>query len=82
MVRTKNTAKKSNGGSAPRVILNFPRASGASGVERQRREALTSSKASTVGGGDVEKRNARHKVRLSLVSFFCLLTLPFFLIRL
>ncbi|KAG1734837.1 hypothetical protein EDB19DRAFT_1830470 [Suillus lakei] len=61
MARTKNTAKKSNGGSAPRVILNFPRASGASGVERQRREVLTSSKASTVGGGDVEKRNARHK---------------------
>ncbi|KAG1736067.1 hypothetical protein EDD22DRAFT_852300 [Suillus occidentalis] len=54
-------AKKSNGGSVPRVILNFARATGTSGVQRQRRQALTASKATTVGGGDVEKRNACHK---------------------
>ncbi|KAG1777143.1 hypothetical protein EV702DRAFT_1045535 [Suillus placidus] len=61
MVRIKHTAKKSNGGSVPHVILNFARATGTLGVEHQRRQALTASKATTVGGGDVEKRNACHK---------------------
>ncbi|KAG2342385.1 hypothetical protein BDR05DRAFT_949042 [Suillus weaverae] len=61
MVRTKHTAKKSNGDSVPCIILNFARATSTSGVECQCRQALTTSKATTVGGGDVEKRNACHK---------------------
>ncbi|KAG1849745.1 hypothetical protein F4604DRAFT_1934773 [Suillus subluteus] len=63
MARTKNTAKKSNGGSAPRVLLTTSRTgkTGTSGVDAQRRKALTASKVTTVGGGDLEKRNAHHK---------------------
>ncbi|KAG1850371.1 hypothetical protein DFJ58DRAFT_729251 [Suillus subalutaceus] len=63
MARTKNTAKKSNGGSAPRILLTTSRTgkTGTSGVDAQRRKALTASKVTTVGGGDLEKRNAHHK---------------------
>ncbi|KAG1857787.1 hypothetical protein F4604DRAFT_1931277 [Suillus subluteus] len=63
MACTKNTAKKSNGGSAPRVLLTTSRTgkTGTSGVDAQRRKALTASKVTTVGGGDLEKRNAHHK---------------------
>ncbi|KAG1858082.1 hypothetical protein F4604DRAFT_1684972 [Suillus subluteus] len=63
MARTKNTTKKSNGGSAPRVLLTTSRTgkTGTSGVDAQRRKALTASKVTTVGGGDLEKRNAHHK---------------------
>ncbi|KAG1887879.1 hypothetical protein F4604DRAFT_1916751 [Suillus subluteus] len=63
MARTKNTAKKSNGGSAPRILLTTSRTgkTGTSGVDTQRRKALTASKVTTVGGGDLEKRNAHHK---------------------
>ncbi|KAG1726651.1 uncharacterized protein EDB91DRAFT_1086734 [Suillus paluster] len=45
MVRTKNTAKKSTGGSAP----------------RPEKEGLTASKVKPVGGGDIEKRDAHYK---------------------
>ncbi|KAG1732957.1 hypothetical protein EDB19DRAFT_1911772 [Suillus lakei] len=61
MVHTKHTTKKSNGGSVSYIILNFSRATSTSGVDHQRRKALTASKATTVGGRDVEKRNAYHK---------------------
>ncbi|KAG1822766.1 uncharacterized protein BJ212DRAFT_1477181 [Suillus subaureus] len=63
MACTKNTTKKSNGGSAPCVLLTTSRTgkTSTSGVDVQRRKALTTSKVTTVGGGDLEKRNAHHK---------------------
>ncbi|KAG1803233.1 uncharacterized protein BJ212DRAFT_1304634 [Suillus subaureus] len=60
MAYTKNTAKKSNGGSVPHVLLKLS-STQISGVDRQRRKALTASKVTPVGGGDFEKRDAHHK---------------------
>ncbi|KAG1861222.1 hypothetical protein F4604DRAFT_1684048 [Suillus subluteus] len=60
MVRSKNTAKKSTGGSAPRVLLNIS-STRTSGVDSRRRKALTASKVKPVGGGDIEKRDAHYK---------------------
>ncbi|KAG1838311.1 hypothetical protein F4604DRAFT_1691740, partial [Suillus subluteus] len=68
MARTKNTAKKSNGGSAPHILLTTSRTgkTGTAGVDAQRRKASTASKVTTVGGGDLEKRNAHHKATLPM----------------
>ncbi|KAG1743675.1 uncharacterized protein EDB91DRAFT_1081057 [Suillus paluster] len=60
MVHTKNTAKKSTGSSAPRILLNIS-STRTSGVDSRRRKALTASKVKPVGGGDIEKRDAHYK---------------------
>ncbi|KAG1834655.1 hypothetical protein F4604DRAFT_1693995 [Suillus subluteus] len=70
MARTKNTAKKSNGGSAPHILLTTSRTgkTGTAGVDAQRRKASTASKVTTVGGGDLE----REMLIIRCIYLFCL----------
>ncbi|KAG1797943.1 hypothetical protein EV424DRAFT_1352671 [Suillus variegatus] len=61
MARTKNTAKKCTGGSAPRVLLKISRVQ-LSGGDCQKMKALSTTRgALPVGGGDLEKRNGQHE---------------------
>ncbi|KAG1838475.1 hypothetical protein C8R48DRAFT_782389 [Suillus tomentosus] len=61
MARTKNTAKKCTGGSAPSVLLKISRVQ-LSGGDHQKMKALSATRgALPVGGGDLEKRNSQHE---------------------
>jgi hypothetical protein len=77
MARTKMTAKKSNGGSAPRVLLKASRTR-VSGGQGQRKKASSTTKGTLpVGGGDLEKSFVHNEVRLACVFFLFYLLIYF-----